>query len=152
MTSRIEITRTFDAPRELVYAAWTEPKHFTHWWGAPLDTISMDVRPGGEWRATIVVDEQTQVPFAGVYREVVPNEKLTYSLLDLSDDAEKEAARQQRDGDAEELVTVTFADAPGGTELTFVQEGNLPEDEVPRATEGWGYFFTALDEYLKSVK
>ncbi|MFC0863846.1 SRPBCC domain-containing protein [Sphaerimonospora cavernae] len=146
--NRIEITRTFDAPRELVYAAWTEPKHFTHWWGAPLDTISMDVRPGGEWRATIVVDEQTQVPFAGVYREVVPNERLVYTLLDLSG-RNPEAAEQQGDG---EEVTVSFKDVDGGTEMTFVQVGSLPDDEVPRATEGWGFFFAALEEHLAKSK
>ncbi|MCG5214510.1 SRPBCC family protein [Streptosporangium sp. KLBMP 9127] len=147
MTAKIEISRVLDAPRDLVYAAWTEPKHFTHWWGAPLDTISMDVRPGGEWRATIVVDEQTQVPFAGVYREIEPNERLVYTLLDLSG---REAAEGQ--GEGPEVVTVSFADAEGGTKLTFVQEGNLPADEVPRATEGWGFFFDALEEYLKKAK
>ncbi|MEZ0075094.1 SRPBCC domain-containing protein [Planotetraspora sp. GP83] len=147
MTSTIELTRIFDAPRELVYAAWTEPKHFTHWWGAPLDTISLDVRPGGEWRATIVVDEQTQVPFVGVYQEVVPNERLSYTLVDQS-------GREPHPGQENEpeVVTVTFADADGGTKMTFVQKGNLPEEEVPRAEEGWGYFFAALDDYLKTVK
>ncbi|MCT9933186.1 SRPBCC domain-containing protein [Planotetraspora sp. A-T 1434] len=145
-SGRIEITRTFDAPRELVYSAWTEPKHFTHWWGAPLDTISMDVRPGGEWKATIVVDEQTQVPFAGVYREVVPNERLVYTLVDLS------GREDPRDEPGEEVVTVTFRSIGDGTELVFLQEGNLPEAELPRAEEGWGHFFDALDDHLKSVK
>ncbi|MEU9889567.1 SRPBCC domain-containing protein [Sphaerisporangium sp. NPDC051011] len=145
--SKIDITRVLEAPRDLVYAAWTQPEHFTHWWGAPLDTISMDVRPGGEWKATIVVDEQTQVPFAGVYQEVVPNERLAYTLVDLSG---REPAPEQAAGP--ETVTITFSDAGNGTKLVFVQEGNLPEEELPRATEGWGFFFDALDQYVTKIK
>lgn len=146
-SGKIEITRVLDAPRDVVYSAWTEPEHFTHWWGAPLETISMDVRPGGEWKATIVVDEQTEVPFAGVYQEIVPNEKLVYTLVDLSG---REPAEQQALGP--EKVTVLLSDTDGGTTLTFLQEGNLPEDEIPRAEEGWGFFFDALGEYVKKIK
>ncbi|RCG31179.1 SRPBCC domain-containing protein [Sphaerisporangium album] len=146
--SKIDITRVLDAPRDLVYAAWTQPEHFTHWWGAPLDTISMDVRPGGEWKATIVVDEQTQVPFAGVYQEVVPNERLVYTLADLSG---KEPTPEQAAA-GPETVTVTFSDADNGTNMVFVQEGNLPEEELPRTVEGWGFFFDALSEYVTKIK
>jgi uncharacterized protein YndB with AHSA1/START domain len=70
------ITRIFNAPRELVWKAWTEPAHFAQWFGTPpvttpLSTISMDVRPGGEWRATMISEvDGTTHPFVGVYREV----------------------------------------------------------------------------------
>jgi uncharacterized protein YndB with AHSA1/START domain len=143
----IEITRTFDASREQVYSAWTEPEQFTHWWGAPLDTIEMDVRPGGRWKATIVVDEQTQVPFAGTYRETVPNERLVYTLEDLSG---REAPAGHEPGS--EVVTVTFTSIGTGTEISFQQVGNLPDEEIPRAEEGWGHFFDALEKHLKTVK
>ncbi|WP_043617791.1 SRPBCC family protein [Nonomuraea candida] len=147
MSGKIEITRVLEAPRDVVYAAWTQPEHFTHWWGAPLETISMDVRPGGEWKATIVVDEENQVPFAGVYQEIVPNERLVYTLVDLSG---REPAEQQAAGP--ETVTVTFSDSGSGTKMVFVQEGNLPDDEIPRAAEGWGFFFDALGEYVTKIK
>ncbi|MCG5216052.1 SRPBCC family protein [Streptosporangium sp. KLBMP 9127] len=145
-SGRIEITRTIDAPRDLVFSAWITPEHFTHWFGAPLDTITMDVRPGGEWRATIVVDEETQVPFTGVYREIVPSERLVLTLEDLSG---KEAAPGQA---GVEVVTVTFNEVGGQTEMRFAQVGTLPDEELPRAEEGWGHFFDALETHLATVK
>ena len=80
-------TRTFDAPRELVFKAWTEPEQFAKWWGGaqgastPLDTVRLDARPGGEWRAvTRMADGSAEYPFFGVYREVDPPERLVFTL------------------------------------------------------------------------
>lgn len=73
----ITITRVVDAPRELVWKAWTEPDQLARWWGArgwsnPLETITMDVRPGGTFRVTSVSDEDgSEMTSQGVYREVV---------------------------------------------------------------------------------
>jgi len=82
-TQDITITRVFDAPRELVWSAWTEREQLAKWWGmrgwtAPPETITMDVRPGGAFRVTIVNDEDgREVPLRGaVYREVVEAERL----------------------------------------------------------------------------
>ncbi len=82
-TQDITITRVFDAPRELVWRAWTEREQLAKWWGmrgwtAPPETITMDVRPGGAFRVTIVNDEDgREVPLRGaVYREVVEAERL----------------------------------------------------------------------------
>jgi uncharacterized protein YndB with AHSA1/START domain len=60
-TEGITITRVFDAPRERVWKEWTEPKRFADWFGGsksevPPSTVSMDVRPGGSWRATMFAD------------------------------------------------------------------------------------------------
>jgi len=77
----ITITRVFDAPRELVWRAWTEPEQLVAWWGsrgwtALLETITMDVRPGGTFRVTNVYKDGIEVPQEGVYREVAEPERL----------------------------------------------------------------------------
>jgi uncharacterized protein YndB with AHSA1/START domain len=77
----ITIQRVFDAPRELVWKAWTEPDQLVEWWGPPgwstaLSTVTMEVRPGGDFRLTSVNEEGAEMPVVGVYREVVAPERL----------------------------------------------------------------------------
>jgi uncharacterized protein YndB with AHSA1/START domain len=75
----IGMSRVFDAPRELVWAAYTDPKHVANWWGQRSSTTivdKMDVRPGGEWRYIQRAPDGTEYAFRGEYREIVPPEKL----------------------------------------------------------------------------
>src|SRR6185295_13830618 len=75
----IVITRVFDAPRALVFKAYTDPEAIPHWWGPAKYKTSvdkMDVRPGGEWRYTHVGPDGETFGFHGEYREVVPPERL----------------------------------------------------------------------------
>lgn len=77
----ITIRRVFDAPRELVWKAWTEPDQLVEWWGPPgwstaLSTVTMEVRPGGAFQLTSVNDEGLEMPVIGVYREVLAPERL----------------------------------------------------------------------------
>jgi uncharacterized protein YndB with AHSA1/START domain len=75
----VEMTRVFDAPRELVFAAYTEPEHIPHWWGPRTVTTiveAMDVRPGGAWRFIQRDADGTEYAFYGEYREVVPPERI----------------------------------------------------------------------------
>ena len=92
----IEITRYFDAPRERVWAAWTNPAELAKWWGkrgwtAQAETIVMDVRPGGAFKVVTVHDEDGRTMVnEGVYREVVEPERLSFgestvTLTDLGD-------------------------------------------------------------------
>jgi len=92
----ITITRVFDAPRERVWRAWTEPERLARWWGkrgwtTPLSSITLDVRPGGVFRLNSVSDEDgREMPLDTVYREVVEPERLafgeaTVTLNDLGD-------------------------------------------------------------------
>jgi uncharacterized protein YndB with AHSA1/START domain len=80
----ITITRVFDAPREIVWKAWTEPEQLARWWGPrgcsnPLARITMDVRPGGAFSVTSVSDEDgSEVTSRGVYREVAEPERLVF--------------------------------------------------------------------------
>jgi len=111
----LTIVRVFDAPRELVWRAWTEPAQFTRWAGCdghsmPLPTIAMDVRPGGEFRFTMVNDATgEQQPSSATYREVVEPERLVWAFP----------------GDPEEVVvTVTLTDLGNDqTRMHFQQVG-----------------------------
>jgi uncharacterized protein YndB with AHSA1/START domain len=82
-TNTIVLTRTFDAPRELVFEAWTQPEHVACWWdasGARLSLCEIDLRPGGAFRFV----HQGQLdgpPFSGIYREIAPPEKLVFEAM-----------------------------------------------------------------------
>ena len=83
-TGELTFTRTFDAPRELVFRCMIEPEHLTHFWGpvgtsAPLDKIKIDPRPGGVFETTMVSDaDGNEYPMRSVYTEVVEPEKLVW--------------------------------------------------------------------------
>jgi uncharacterized protein YndB with AHSA1/START domain len=93
---RIEITRVFDAPREAVWRAWTEPEQIARWWGkrgwsTPVASVELDVRPGGVFRLNSINDEDgREMPVDAVYTEVVEPERLAFgtssvTLVDLGD-------------------------------------------------------------------
>lgn len=78
----IVLTRVFNAPRELVFEAFTKPEHVRNWWGTRNSTkvlFEAEVRPGGSWRYVILNGEGQEVPFTGVYQEVSPPERLVYT-------------------------------------------------------------------------
>jgi uncharacterized protein YndB with AHSA1/START domain len=106
----IVLTRIFDAPRELVFEAYTDARHLDEWWGPRgfvTKTIEHDARVGGAWRFTMLAPDGTVFPNRVVYTEVVRPERLAY-LHDS--DVDDDPRRFQ--------VTVTFADLGGRTELT----------------------------------
>ncbi len=75
----IRMTRDFDAPRDLVFKAFTDPKHLPNWWGPRnLTTIvdKMDVKPGGEWRYIQREPDGKEYAFRGVYHSIVPAERI----------------------------------------------------------------------------
>ena len=82
----------FDAPRERVWSEWTEPEAFADWYGGaeaevPVVEVSMDVREGGEWRATMYAGpSRREIRWAGEYREVVEPERLVLTVTDRPDD------------------------------------------------------------------
>jgi uncharacterized protein YndB with AHSA1/START domain len=84
--SQIVVTRLFDAPRALVFEAWTKAEHVAHWWdpsGVPLAVCEIDLRPGGAFRwVNRAPDGGEGYSFAGIYREIVPPEKLVFTAPD----------------------------------------------------------------------
>jgi uncharacterized protein YndB with AHSA1/START domain len=139
----ITISRVFDAPRERVWAEWTEPERFADWFGGresevPLDSVSMDVRPGGSWRLTMFAEPgRREIRWHGEYREVAEPEKLVFTVSD------------QPGGDAYELVTVVLTDlGDGRTEMSFEQRGALPPEVYEAAEQGWSSFFDRIVERL----
>jgi uncharacterized protein YndB with AHSA1/START domain len=138
----IEITRVYDAPRELVWQAWTDPEHLVHWWGphgwsTPLDSVTMDVRPGGDFRLTSVSDEGVEMPVVGVYREVVEQERL---VLD-------EPAEHGWHEGAESVVT--FTDLAGGRTEVVIRATIQTTDEMrEQAERGMRDTFDRLGEHL----
>ena len=87
--SQIVLTRTFDAPRALVFEAWTKAEHVAHWWdpsGVPLAVCEIDLRPGGAFRwVNRAPDGGEGYAFAGIYREIIPPEKLVFTAPDSRD-------------------------------------------------------------------
>ena len=136
----ISITRVFDAPRERVWREWVEAERFADWFGGgvevPLSTVSMDVRPGGALRATMLADNG-EIHWKGEYLEVVEPERLVFTISDQPGD------------DAYELITVVLADlGDGRTEMHFQQRGHLSPEEYERAGSGWSSFFDRMAEHL----
>ena len=134
-------TRVFDAPRERVWQEWTEPERFADWFGGreceiPLSTVSMDVRPGGAWRATMFCGAgRREIRWTGEYREVIAPERLVFTISD------------QASGNPFELVSVVLSDlGDSRTEMQFEQRGDQRPDEYDRAKHGWAAFFDRLDE------
>src|SRR5271154_968197 len=109
------ITRVIDAPRPLVFRAWTDPDQIARWWG-PKGYVTidhdMDVRPGGAYRFRMRSPEGTDHRKRGVYREIVEPERVAFTF-----------AWEEADGRLgnETLITVTFEDLGGKTRLTLRQ-------------------------------
>jgi uncharacterized protein YndB with AHSA1/START domain len=142
----ITITRVFEAPRERVWKEWIQPEAFADWFGGPesevpLDTVSMDVRPGGSWRATMYAGpERHEIQWRGEYREVVEPERLVFTVSD------------QPGEDVYELVVVVLTDlGDGRTEMLLQQYGRMTPEQYERAREGWGSFFDRIAERLAAA-
>ena len=117
---QILMTREFAAPAHLVYRAYTTPELVMRWWAGrrgQMRSADIDLRVGGGWRWVMGADGGEEVAFHGVYREIVPNERLVHT----------EVFEGAPDG-AGALVTVTFEDTGGRTTLRMLME--LPSREV----------------------
>jgi uncharacterized protein YndB with AHSA1/START domain len=139
----IRIVRVFDAPRERVWREWTEPEAFADWFGGPtsdipLETVSMDVRPGGVWRLTMYAEPgRRQIDWHGEYIEVSEPERLVFSVSD------------QPGGDRYEYVTVVLTDLDDGrTRMDFQQRGEMPPEAYEATKQGWTGFFERIDARL----
>jgi uncharacterized protein YndB with AHSA1/START domain len=126
------LTWTLDSSPAEVFRAWTDPDHL-HWFyndnnPVPSEPIELDLRVGGAWRQHMVIDESTAYVTGGVYREIVRNEKLVFAW-GATDGWPKLDPDQLDDSP---LVTVTFSQVRGRTELTVHVElpASFSEDQV----------------------
>jgi uncharacterized protein YndB with AHSA1/START domain len=119
---QILITREFDAPRHLVYRAWTTPELVKRWWNANRGEVTVaeiDLRVGGTWRYVMVTPDGQEVGFHGEYREIVPNERIVST----------EAYEGVPDADANAtLNTLTLTEKDGRTTLTVLVQA--PSKEI----------------------
>jgi uncharacterized protein YndB with AHSA1/START domain len=108
---QILITREFDAPKHLVYRAWTTPELVKRWWSGnrgETTIAEIDLRVGGTWRCVMVTHDGFEVAFHGEYREIVPNELIVSTEV------------YEGMPEAEALNTVTFSEADRRTTLTVL--------------------------------
>jgi uncharacterized protein YndB with AHSA1/START domain len=139
----LSITRVFDAPRDRVWREWTDPEAFADWYGGaeaevPVSSVSMDLREGGWWKATMFAGpERQQIDWRGEYREVVEPERLAFTVTD-------------QPGDVFDLVTVVLTDlGDGRTEMLMEQSGgHMSPEGYERAKQGWSGFFDRMAERL----
>jgi len=127
---QILITREFDAPRHLVYKAWTTPELVKRWWHANRGRVTIaeiDLRVGGAWRYASVTESGVEVGFHGEYREIVPNERIVSTeVYEGIPDAEQHAA----------LNTLTLTERDGRTLLTVLVEHPTKEGRDAHINSG----------------
>ncbi len=144
------ITRIFDAPRELVWRAWTEPERFMRWWG-PKDFTSprceIDLRVDGRYLWCMRWPDGRDSYTTGEYREIVPLERLVYTDCFADEQGNAVPATHYglgADFPFETQVTVTFEDHEGGTKMTLTHAG-IPGAEMSEMTSaGWNQSFDKL--------
>jgi uncharacterized protein YndB with AHSA1/START domain len=140
------LTRVFDAPRELLFEAWTDAAHLAQWWGPRGFTnpvCELDVRPGGAIRITMRGPDGRDYPMEGVFREIVEPERLVFTNNAVDADGKPLL---------EGLTTVTFADLGGRTKLTLQTRAEGTGPYTARMLEGmdagWAQSIEKLEEEL----
>ena len=138
----IVITRILDAPRKLVFEAWTDPRHLAQWWGPAGFTnpvCEMDVRPGGAWYIVMRGPDGSEYPGGGVYQEIVPPERLVFSNNALDPHGKVIL---------EGHTTVTFADEGRKTKLVLTTRARGLQDYTARFLAGMEQGWTQSMERL----
>lgn len=139
MTDELNFTRTFDAPRELVFRCMVEPEHLTHFWGpigtsTPLSTITVDARPGGVFETVMVNDSDgAAYPTSAVYVEVTEPERLVWN--------EKHSGM---------TVTVTFTDLGDDRTEVHIRQTHVPPMMLSPAAQAG--FLTSLDRFADHLR
>src|SRR5215475_2083972 len=121
--TQILITRDFNAPRHLVYRAWTTPDLIKRWWAGDrgeVTSVEVDLRVGGAWRYVMVANGGFEVAFHGTFREIVTNERI------VSTEVYEQAGAEVLES-AAPTTTVTFTEVDGRTTLTQLMETGSKE-------------------------
>lgn len=147
-TKEFTITRTFDAPRDAVWRAWTDPAIAAQWWHphevvTPPESVRIDLRVGGTYEYLMIAPDGSEYPTGGTYLEIDAPSRLRFSWADPGDTVEDAM-----------LITVDLAELDSGRcEMTFHLRG-VDEDRVSEqsVSQGWGEAFEELDVALASAK
>jgi uncharacterized protein YndB with AHSA1/START domain len=146
MADYFSVTRTISAPRELVFEALTKPEHFAVWFGTaevdvPQDTLSMDVRPGGAFRAVMHLPDGNLIHWAGTYVEVQPPSHVAMTLTDQPGD------------DAGLPVVFDLKAVDGGTELTVRQDrADFSDEQVAATIAGYNAFIDDIEKVVAALR
>lgn len=142
MNRELTITRVFDAPLALVWQAWLDPQAAMLWWGPkhhPAIDVEWDVRKGERWRNCLRSTETGELLWhGGIFHEVVEQQRLAFSFS-----WEEEGERGM-----ETLVTITFSDQAGKTQMILRQAPFQSTAEQEGHDEGWNSTFDRLAEFL----
>jgi uncharacterized protein YndB with AHSA1/START domain len=144
------LERTLNAPRELVFQTWLDPKHLAQWWG-PKDftnpVCELDARPGGAIRITMRAPDGTLIPSEGVFLEIVAPERIVFS-----NQAFKNAAGEPQ---LETLNTITLVQANGKTKLTVravvTKAGPNVAVSLASMNEGWNESLDRLETIIARI-
>lgn len=147
--NQVVYTRVFAAPRDLVFEAWTRPEHVRRWWGPrgyTMTVCEIDLRSGGAYRFVHRGPDGNEYPFKGVYREIVPSERLVYTqIFDVPGLSDHEL-----------LVTVNFDERDGQTLLTGRLLFESVEDRVAAMdtgmAQGMAETLDRLEEHLAVLR
>jgi uncharacterized protein YndB with AHSA1/START domain len=134
------LTRVFDAPRRLVFDAWTKAEHVSRWL-APrpltMPRCEVDFRPGGVFRFVMHAPDGTDYPFEGAFREIVAHERIVFTGT-------------IHEGNVA-VTTITFAEHDGKTTLTMRQTYTFESDATRGAKQGWTMTLDQLGQHLENA-
>jgi uncharacterized protein YndB with AHSA1/START domain len=156
------ITRTFDAPRPLVFDCWTSPEHIGKWFSPPCCTTELvhsDIRPGGYNIAIITSPDGSKSYGKHEFKEISPVDRLVFINSSVDENGNQIRHPMAPDWPLELLTTVTFREVGHGTELTLTWipiDATEAEDAtfaqaLDGCTAGWTGTFDVLSDYLKGI-
>jgi uncharacterized protein YndB with AHSA1/START domain len=153
----IIITREFAAPRQLLWDAWTKPEHIAKWFGPKgfsTRVDELDFKAGGRSNYVMVDSNGGEYPAKGVFKDIVPIEKIVSSFEGFDDDFV--AAHPEMDLPKENMVMTTlFEDLGQRTRLTLITSHSTVEEREKHGkmgvVEGWNSSFDKLDEFLSEL-
>jgi uncharacterized protein YndB with AHSA1/START domain len=148
---KLQLTRVFDAPRELVFRAWTDEKQFAQWFGAAacdgasLQSVKADARAGGKYRLQVRRADGEFFTTVGVYREVKPPERLVFTWQFEKDGSSDDFEEVEP---PEMLVTIEFKARGQQTELTLTHEKFESVESRDRHNDGWNRCLDSLGKFV----
>jgi uncharacterized protein YndB with AHSA1/START domain len=139
----VTYTRTYDAPRELVFRCMTDPQHLAHFWGpvgvtTPVGNITVDLRPGGVFETIMVNDaDGAEYPMKAVYVAIEPPERLVFSEPDVEGGM---------------TTSISFVDLGDGRTEVVTHQTNVPEQyRSPEAQAGMQSSFDKFATYVQGI-